>query len=84
MMVGEFEYLTTFIESIGSNNERTKNPLNPFPEIAATFIFVFLLLMSIILMNLLVGNFTLILKHFKVKNDHRSNFSNLSNWKEEA
>ena len=62
-MVGEFEYLTTFIESIGTNNEHTKNPLNPFPEIAATFIFVFLLLMSIILMNLLVGNFTLILKH---------------------
>ena len=22
--------------------------------------------------------------HFKVKNDHRSKFSNLSNWKEEA
>ena len=63
-MVGEFEYLTTFIDSIGSNNEHTGNPLNPFPEIAATFIFVFLLLMSIILMNLLVGNFTLILKHF--------------------
>ena len=60
-MVGEFEYLTTFIESIGNNNEHTKNPLNPFPEIAATFIFVFLLLMSIILMNLLVGNCTLIL-----------------------
>jgi len=63
-MVGEFEYLTSFIESIGSNNERTGNPLNPFPEIALTFIFVFLLLMSIILMNLLVRNFKLILKHF--------------------
>lgn len=64
MMVGEFEYVTSFIDSIGSNNDRTGNPLNPFPEIAVTFIFLFLLLMSIILMNLLVGNFTLILKHF--------------------
>lgn len=64
MMVGEFEYLTSFIESIGSNNEHTGNPLNPFPEIAATFVFLFLLLMSIILMNLLVGNLTLILKRF--------------------
>lgn len=63
-MVGEFEYVTSFIDSIGSNNDRTGNPLNPFPEIAVTFIFLFLLLMSIILMNLLVGNFTLILKHF--------------------
>ena len=62
MMVGEFEYLTSFVESIGSNNEHTGNPLNPFPEIAVTFVFLFLLLMSIILMNLLVGNLTLILK----------------------
>ena len=26
----------------------------------------------------------LYITHFKVKNDHRSKFSNLSNWKEEA
>ena len=65
-MVGEFEYLTSFIESIGSKNEHTGNPLNPFPEIAVTFVFLFLLLMSIILMNLLVGNFTSISKHFIV------------------
>lgn len=63
-MVGEFEYLTSFVESIGSKNEQTGNPLNPFPEIAVTFVFLFLLLMSIILMNLLVGNLTLILKRF--------------------
>ncbi|KAL9969322.1 hypothetical protein ACROYT_G021521 [Oculina patagonica] len=55
MMIGEYEYVTTFIDSIGSSSDVTRNPLNPFPEIALVFIFAFLFLMSIILMNLLVG-----------------------------
>lgn len=55
MMVGEFEYDDTFINSINADDEKTGNPLNPFPEISAAFIFIFLFVMSIILMNLLVG-----------------------------
>ena len=57
MMIGEFEYDTTFVESINSSSETTKNPLNPFPEISMTFVYIFLFLMSIILMNLLVRLF---------------------------
>lgn len=55
MMVGEFEYDDTFINSINADDEKTGNPLNPFPEISAASIFIFLFMMSIILMNLLVG-----------------------------
>ena len=55
MMVGEFDYDDTFISSINADDEKTGNPLNPFPEISAAFIFIFLFMMSIILMNLLVG-----------------------------
>ena len=55
MMVGEFEYDDTFINTIKEDSEKTGNPLNPFPEISAVFIFLFLFMMSIILMNLLVG-----------------------------
>ncbi|XP_068698490.1 transient receptor potential cation channel subfamily A member 1-like isoform X2 [Montipora foliosa] len=55
MMVGEFEYDDTFINTIKEDSEKTGNPLNPFPEISAVFIFFFLFMMSIILMNLLVG-----------------------------
>lgn len=54
MMVGEFEYDTAFISSIAASNDKTRNPLNPFPEIALIFMFAFLFLMAIILMNLLV------------------------------
>ena len=57
MMIGEFEYDTTFVESINSSSETTTNPLNPFPEISMIFIYIFLFLMSIILMNLLVRLF---------------------------
>ena len=56
-MIGEFEYDTTFVESINSSSETTRNPLNPFPEISMVFIYIFLFLMSIILMNLLVRLF---------------------------
>lgn len=55
MMVGEFEYDNTFVDSVNSTSEHTGNPLNPFPEISLFFIYVFLFMMSIILMNLLVS-----------------------------
>jgi len=55
MMVGEFEFDDTFIETIGKNNTSTRKPLNPFPAASFVFVTFFLLLMAIILMNLLVG-----------------------------
>lgn len=55
MMVGEFEFDDTFIETIGKNNTATRKPLNPFPAASFVFVTFFLLLMAIILMNLLVG-----------------------------
>lgn len=54
-MVGEFEYDDTFVNSINSTSERTGNPLNPFPELSLAFLYLFLFMMSIILMNLLVS-----------------------------
>ncbi len=65
MMIGEYEYVTTFIDSISNSSDVTRNPLNPFPEIALVFIFAFLFLMSIILMNLLVRfSFTIWFNNF--------------------
>lgn len=54
-MVGEFEYDDTFVNSINSTNEHTGHPLNPFPELSLAFLYLFLFMMSIILMNLLVS-----------------------------
>ena len=54
MMVGEFEYETNFVDNVNRSSETTGNPLNPFPEISLMFIYFFLFMMSIILMNLLV------------------------------
>ena len=56
MMIGELEFKDTFVETVGKNNTVTKNPLNPFPEAAFSFGFVFLFLMCIVLMNLLVSD----------------------------
>lgn len=58
MTVGEIDFENTFIDTIGKNSTSTNNPLNPFPEASFVFISFFLLLMTIILMNLLVGNKT--------------------------
>ena len=54
MMIGEFEFENTFIDTIGKNSTSTRKPLNPFPEASFVFLTFFLLLMAIILMNLLV------------------------------
>ena len=58
MTVGEIGFEETFIDTIGKNSTSTNNPLNPFPEASFVFISFFLLLMTIILMNLLVGSKT--------------------------
>lgn len=55
MMVGEFEFDDKFIKTIGKKSTTTQTPLNPFPDASFVFLAIFLLLMSIILMNLLVG-----------------------------
>lgn len=58
MTVGEVDFYDTFIDTIGKNSTSTNNPLNPFPEASFVFCSLFLLLMTIILMNLLVGSET--------------------------
>lgn len=58
MTVGEIDFGDTFIDTIGKNSTSTNNPLNPFPEASFIFISFFLLLMTISLMNLLVGSKT--------------------------
>lgn len=55
MMVGEFEFDDTFMNTIGKNSTSTRRPLNPFPQAAFVSLSIFMLLMAIILMNLLVG-----------------------------
>ena len=57
MMTGEEDFTDTFVETIGRNNTKTEDPLNPFPETAFVFAMVFVLLMSIVLMNLLVSQY---------------------------
>jgi len=58
MTVGEIDFGDTFIDTIGKNSTSTNNPLNPFPDASFIFISFFLLLMTISLMNLLVGSKT--------------------------
>ena len=55
MMIGEIEFDDTFIETIGKKSDTSRAPLNPFPGVSFVFLAFFLLLVSIILMNLLVG-----------------------------
>lgn len=55
MMIGEIEFDDTFIQTIGKKSDTSRAPLNPFPSVSFVFLAFFLLLMSIILMNLLVG-----------------------------
>jgi hypothetical protein len=54
MMIGEIEYVDTFITSITAKNSVTNNPENPFPPLAFVFIFLFVFIIGIALMNLLV------------------------------
>ena len=55
MMIGEIEFDDTFIQTIGKKSDTSGAPLNLFPSVSFVFLAFFLLLMSIILMNLLVG-----------------------------
>lgn len=56
MATGEFDYLTTFVETLDQRNPETKAPLVPYPELTNTFFYVFILAMPIVLMNLLVSS----------------------------
>ncbi|KAJ7385760.1 Transient receptor putative cation channel sub A member 1 [Desmophyllum pertusum] len=55
MMIGELDLGATFIDSIGQRSDKNQNPKNPFPEVAFLFIFLCLILLTVALMNLLVG-----------------------------
>ena len=54
MMIGELDFGTSFIDTIGEKHPRTDNPLNPFPKVALFFSFLCLFLLAVALMNLLV------------------------------
>ena len=54
-MIGELDLGDSFVETVGKNSTENGNPLNPFPDAAFSFGFVFLFLMCIVLMNLLVS-----------------------------
>ncbi|KAJ7385762.1 Transient receptor putative cation channel sub A member 1 [Desmophyllum pertusum] len=55
MMIGELDLGATFIDSIGQRSDKNQNPKNPFPGVAFLFIFLCLFLLTVALMNLLVG-----------------------------
>ena len=56
MMIGELDFLETFIETIGKKSEENTNLLNPFPITGQFFFFLCLFLLTTALMNLLVRN----------------------------
>ncbi|XP_031557742.1 transient receptor potential cation channel subfamily A member 1-like isoform X3 [Actinia tenebrosa] len=53
MTLGEIDFTSTFVDSLGGNENGS--PENPYPQVALVFCLVFMLAMSISLMNLLVG-----------------------------
>lgn len=55
MMIGELDFGATFIDTIKQRNDVNNNPLNPFPPVGFLFIFLCLILLTVALMNLLVG-----------------------------
>ena len=56
MMIGELDFGSIFIDTMGKRSEANRNPLNPFPRVGFFFLFVCLFLLTIALMNLLVRN----------------------------
>ena len=56
MMIGELDFGSTFIDTIGEKSEENTNPLNPFPVTGYFFLFLCLFFLNIALMNLLVRN----------------------------
>ncbi|CAH3188686.1 unnamed protein product [Porites lobata] len=55
MMIGELDFVTTFIDTIGEKCKGNKNLLNPFPLTGQFFLFLCLFFLTTALMNLLVG-----------------------------
>ena len=56
MMIGELDFVTTFIDTIGEKCKGNKNLLNPFPLTGQFFLFLCLFFLTTALMNLLVRN----------------------------
>ena len=56
MMIGELDFGSTFIDTIGEKSAENTNPLNPFPFTGYFFLFLCLFFLNIALMNLLVRN----------------------------
>ncbi|XP_068698482.1 transient receptor potential cation channel subfamily A member 1-like isoform X2 [Montipora foliosa] len=55
MMIGELDFGAIFIDTMEENSRDHQNPLNPFPSIGFLFLFICLFLLTVALMNLLVG-----------------------------
>ena len=56
MMIGELDFVTTFIDTIGEKCKGNKKLLNPFPLTGQFFLFLCLFFLTTALMNLLVRN----------------------------
>ena len=54
MMIGELDFVETFIDTIGKKSK--ENLLNPFPFTGYFFLFLCLFFLTVALMNLLVRN----------------------------
>ena len=55
MMVGEFDYTNILVDSESKRNNITGAPLVPFPEVSYVVFYLFVLIISVALMNLLVS-----------------------------
>ena len=55
MMVGEFDYTNILVDVQNSYNNKTGAPYVPFPEVSYVFFYLFVITMSVALMNLLVS-----------------------------
>ena len=55
MMVGEFDYTSLLVDAEDQRNNDTGASLVPFPEASYTCFYIFVLTVSVALMNLLVS-----------------------------
>ena len=56
MSIGEFDYVTSLVDTLDQVSNETGADLVPYPEMTNFFFFLFVLIMPIILMNLLVSD----------------------------
>ncbi|KAJ7387698.1 Transient receptor putative cation channel sub A member 1 [Desmophyllum pertusum] len=55
MMMGEIDYGTIIVEAKDQSSQETRAPLAPIPGFSATIVCLFCMMVSVLLMNLLVG-----------------------------